>query len=57
VDPFGAFRQKLEVWVRVDVENVDQLCLQQSANVHPLFVDLLNSKNRICKMKRFFIIF
>lgn len=44
VNPFGAFSQKLEVRIGMDVQNIDQLSLQQSANVHPLFVDLLNSK-------------
>jgi hypothetical protein len=47
VDPFGAFRQKLEVRIGVNVENVDQLGLKQSANVHPLLVDLLNSKTGV----------
>ncbi len=43
VDPFCAFGQKLEVWVGVDVQNIDQFSLKQSANVHPLFMDLLDS--------------
>ena len=44
VDPLGALSQKLEVWVGVDVEDVDQLGLQQRPDVHPFLVDLLHSK-------------
>ena len=46
VDPFSAFSQKLEVWVCMDVEYIDQLCLKQGTNVHPLLVNLLDSKIR-----------
>ena len=28
VNPFGAFSQKLEIWVGMDVQNIDQFCLQ-----------------------------
>ena len=31
----------------MDIQNIDQFGLQKSANVHPLFVDLLNSKDEI----------
>ena len=27
VNPFGAFSQKLEIWVGMDVQNIDQFCL------------------------------
>ena len=43
MDPLGALRQELEVWVGVDVQDVDQLGLQQRADVHPLLVNLLHS--------------
>jgi len=45
VDPFCALGQKLEVWICVDVQNIDQFSLKQSTNVHPLFMDLLDSVN------------
>ena len=51
MNPLGAFSQKLEVWVGVNVENIDQLSLEQSANVHPLFVDLLDSKKVVSKTR------
>ena len=41
--PLGALGQELEVWVGVDVEDVDELGLEQGADVHPLLVDLLHS--------------
>ena len=47
MNPFGAFSQKLEIRVGMDIQNIDQFGLQKSANVHPLFVDLLNSKDEI----------
>ena len=31
----------------MDIQNIDQFGLQKCANVHPLFVDLLNSKDEI----------
>ena len=47
VNPLGAFGQKLEVRICMDVQNIDQLCLKQSSNVHPLFMNLLDSVNII----------
>lgn len=29
----------------MDIQNIDQFCLKQRANVHPLFVNLLDSVN------------
>ena len=43
VNPFGTFSQKLEIRIGVDIQNIDQFSLQQCANVHPLFVNLLDS--------------
>ena len=42
-DPLGAFGQKLEVWVGVNVQDIDDLGLEQGANVHPFLVDLLDA--------------
>ena len=47
MNPFGAFSQKLEIRIGMDIQNIDQFGLQKCANVHPLFVDLLNSKDEI----------
>ena len=44
--PFRALGQELEVRVGVDVQDVDQLGLQQGANVHPFLVHLLYSGNK-----------
>ena len=44
VNPFGAFSQKLEIRIGVNIQNIDQFGLQKCANIHPLFVDLLDSK-------------
>ena len=44
--PLGALRQEFEIWVGVNREDIDKLGLQQRANVHPLFVNLLDSKKK-----------
>ena len=41
--PLGALGEELEVGVGVDVEDVDELRLEQRADVHPLLVHLLDS--------------
>ncbi len=43
MDPLSALRQELKVWVGVDVQDVDELGLEEGADVHPLLVDLLDS--------------
>ena len=43
VHPLGALGQELKVGVGVDVEDVDELGLEQGADVHPLLVHLLHS--------------
>ena len=43
VDPLRALGKELEVGVRVDVQDVDELRLEQRADVHPLLVHLLDS--------------
>jgi len=44
--PLRALGQELEVRVGVDVENVDELGLEQGADVHPLLVHLLHSGHK-----------
>ena len=55
VHPLGALGKELEVRVRVDVQNVDELSLEQGSDVHPLLVHLLHSGDNFgLLMKLFF---
>ena len=42
-DPLSALGQKFEVWVGVNIEDIDQLGLEKGSNIDPLLVNLLNS--------------
>jgi len=44
--PLGALGEELEVGIGVNVENVDELGLEQGADVHPFLVHLLHSATR-----------
>jgi hypothetical protein len=44
--PLGALGEELEVGIGVNVENVDELGLEQGADVHPFLVNLLHSATR-----------
>jgi hypothetical protein len=41
--PLGALGEELEVGIGVNVKNVDELGLEQGADVHPFLVHLLHS--------------
>jgi hypothetical protein len=44
--PLGALGEELEVGIGVNVEDVDELGLEQGADVHPFLVHLLHSATR-----------
>ena len=53
MDPFSALCQKLEIWVCVNVEYIDQLGLKQCSDVDPFLVNLLNSAKWVSGKKHF----